>query len=43
MTNVAERLLRINVDFRFPEVFDSVSMMENEYMEDWAHRMDDSP
>jgi hypothetical protein len=43
ITYVAERLLRINVDFRFPEVFDSVSMMENEYMEDWAHRMDDSP
>jgi hypothetical protein len=42
ITYVAERLLRINVDFRFPEVFDSVSMMENEYMEEWAHRMDDS-
>jgi len=38
VTYVVERLLALGIDSRFPDVFNSVSMIEKEYLEHWAVR-----
>lgn len=38
VTYVVERLMVLGIDSRFPDVFNSVSMIEEEYLKNWAIR-----